>query len=53
VLRAPYENRVGRVVALSQLPHRLPSGVRAYGADVEIELEGRAFVPLENLEILR
>jgi hypothetical protein len=53
VLRAPYENMVGRVVALSQLPRLLPSGIRAHGADVEIELGGKAFVPFENLEILR
>lgn len=52
-LRAPYENVVGKVVALPQYPQRVASGARTYGAEVELDGEGTVFIPLENIEIVR
>lgn len=51
-LRPPYENSVGIVTALPINPHRLESGIRTRGAEVEIEDLGKVFLPFENLEIL-
>jgi hypothetical protein len=51
--RAPYANLVGRVTALPALPRRLPAGIRVRGAEVDLGPAGTAFIPFENLEILR
>lgn len=52
ILRAPYENVRGQVVALSTHARKLETGMRARGATVELESVGRVFVPVENIEIL-
>ncbi len=52
-LRAPYEGRVGQVVALPPQPRRIESGIRARGAEVDLDTVGKVFVPFDNLEILR
>jgi len=52
VLRAPYENAIGQVVGVPPQPRRLGSGALVRGAEVDLDSEGRAFVPLENLEIM-
>jgi hypothetical protein len=53
VLRAPYQNAIGEIVSLPRRPRRLVSGVIAWGAEVDLEPAGVAYVPLENLEIIR
>jgi hypothetical protein len=51
VLRAPYEHAIGQVVSFPSQPQRLDSGIRAFGA--VIDLDGtRVFAPFENLEIV-
>ncbi|MBN1642015.1 MAG: hypothetical protein JXA09_12340 [Anaerolineae bacterium] len=53
VLRAPYANVLGQVSALPAMPRRLASGVRARVAEVDLGPVGKAYIPFENLEILR
>ena len=53
VLCLPYWNMIGRVAALPPHLRRVESGVKAHGAEVDLESVGRVFVPLENLEIVR
>jgi hypothetical protein len=53
VLRAPYASARGEVVALSERPRRLASGITAWSAQVRLESADTVTVPLENLEIIR
>ena len=52
-LRAPYIGIVGRVTAMPAMPHLLASGVRARVAEVDLGSAGKAYIPFENLEVLR
>lgn len=52
VLQPPYQNAIGQVVSLPPYMRRIESGMRAYGAEVDLEPVGKAFIPFENLEIL-
>jgi hypothetical protein len=52
-LRAPYIGMVGRVTAMPAMPHLLASGVRARVAAVDLGSAGKAYIPFENLEVLR
>jgi hypothetical protein len=51
-LRAPYENALGKIVDLPSRPYHLESGIKARGAEVDLESVGQVFVPFENLEII-
>ncbi len=51
-LRAPYENAQGIVVSMPRQPQYLESGIRARGAEVDLDGTGKAFVPFENLELI-
>lgn len=52
VLRGPHRGVVSSVVTLSEQPRRLPSGLVAMGAEVQIGDEEVTFVPFANLEHL-
>lgn len=52
-VRAPYMGAVGTVVALPAHAHRMETGARVHGAEVDLGGETPAFVPLVNLEVLR
>ncbi len=52
VLRPPFTGVVGSVKQILPRAQRLPSGVLALSAQVEIEGRGLEIVPLANLEIL-
>lgn len=51
-LRAPYQALTGTVISLPSQMHRVESGVLAMCALVDMEIVGRVFVPLDNLEIV-
>jgi hypothetical protein len=53
ILRAPYQNTVGEIVSLPTHPRRLGSGITTWGAEVDLGPAGTAYIPLENLEIIR
>ncbi len=53
VLRLPHAGKIGTVVALPHHRRRVESGIRAPGAEIELEGIGRRFIPLSNLEIVR
>lgn len=53
VVRGPHQGDVGVVDVLPDQPRRIENGMRAYGAEVNLEAAGNMFVPLANLEILR
>jgi len=54
VVRPPYLGAVGAVVAIPASARRVDSGVRMYGAEVDLGGEaGAVFVPYVNLELLR
>ncbi len=52
VIRQPYLGSVGRVIALPAQPQAVDSGARLRGAEVELEGQGRVFVPYANLELI-
>ena len=52
-IRAPHLGVAGMVVALRTRAHRIETGARVRGAEVDIGEETPIFVPLANLEILR
>ncbi|MBN1933216.1 MAG: hypothetical protein JW934_01055 [Anaerolineae bacterium] len=51
-LRSPYLALTGAVVSLPPNPRRIESGILAMGAWVDMEIVGKVFVPLDNLEIV-
>ncbi len=51
-LRAPYQGRVGIVTALPDGRRKLPSGVRALTAEIQLAEGERVLAPVANLEIL-
>jgi hypothetical protein len=53
VLRAPYQGNVGQVMSLPPHRHLIESGIKVRGAEVDLESVGKAFIPFENLEIVR
>jgi hypothetical protein len=52
VIRQPYLGSVGQVVSLPSQPRAVDSEARLRGAEVELEEEGRVFVPYANLELI-
>jgi hypothetical protein len=52
LLGAPYNGKIGRIVQIRQGTAVLPNGVRAPSADVQIDGDKRAWIPLANLEVL-
>jgi hypothetical protein len=52
-LCAPYKSAVGEIVSLPPHHHRLESGIKALGAEVDLESIGKVFIPFENLDIVR
>lgn len=53
VVRAPYAGQVGQVKALPAHTHRIETGARVHGAEIELSGGASVFVPLANLEVLR
>lgn len=51
-LRSPYQALTGTIVSLPPQLHQIESGIRATCALVDMEIVGRVFVPLDNLEIV-
>jgi len=51
-VRAPYQSLIGTVVSLPVHKRRIESGVLVRGAWVDLEVVGRVFVPLDNLEVI-
>ncbi len=51
-LRAPYQGAIGTVVSLPPHLCRIESGIKARGAEVDLESAGKTFIPFENLEIV-
>lgn len=51
-VRAPYQALTGEVVSLPSYKRRIESGILTRGAWVDLEIVGRAFVPLDNLEVI-
>lgn len=52
ILRAPYEGKLGRIAGIPKIPQLLESGVSAWGALIELEQSGQAFVPWQNIELI-
>jgi len=53
ILRQPYAGTTGTVVALPTLPRKLATGMTFRGAEVELAMGERVFVPFANLELIR
>ena len=52
LLQAPFLGQIGRVVDLPRDPRRLPGGLRARGAQIELETGQTIFAPFANFEHL-
>jgi hypothetical protein len=52
VVRGPRQGETGTIRALFDQPRRIESGARLYGAEVDLDVSGRQFIPFANLEIL-
>ena len=52
ILRAPHIGIVGKISSLLPGLTRFPSGLRAPGAEIDIQDEEKAVVPLANIEVL-
>lgn len=48
----PYTGRIGTIEQIRLAPVTLPSGLRAQAAEVRLEGEARATIPLVNLEVI-
>jgi hypothetical protein len=48
----PYDGKIGRIIQVRQGLTVLPNGVRAPAADVALDAETRAVVPLANLDVI-
>lgn len=51
-LCAPYQGNIGTVVSIPTHPSHTESGIKARGAEVNLESVGEVFIPFENLEIV-
>lgn len=52
IVRAPYQAKIGTLVALRPGLERLPNGIQAPLAEVELAKDVRVKLPLANLEVL-
>ncbi len=52
VVRGPRQGETGTIKTLFDQPRRIESGARLYGAEVELDVSGKQFIPFANLEIL-
>lgn len=52
LLNAPHRGALGKIVRVPELPQSLPSGISAWGAEIEKSGGARVFVPWENLELI-
>lgn len=53
VVRGSLQGAAGTVATIPDRPMQIGSGARVYGAEIDLEDVGRAFVAFANLEILR
>jgi hypothetical protein len=53
VIRGPLQGASGNVADIPDRSAQIDSGARVHGAEVELDVVGKMFVPFANLEILR
>ncbi len=52
IVRAPHQAQIGRIVNIRSDLYRLPNGIQAQAADINLENGIRVILPLANLEVL-